>query len=307
MNYEDLTNILIEILLANSKKSEDTVSFFDILKLIIPVISTLIAFALGYLHSERALIKSKKIDSKEKEIEISNKLVFEVLAAYKEISYFRERFKALIGDETDPINRVFKTRVWSPSSKEITIKHFEIGFINKFEKYVGDEIFGLSKCDEVCTLLDNINILFKSLEQRNEIAKSAHEKFIEHSDKLGIQSVVIKVDIKSLWLWAYTNEQFLNAIDRVHYACLDFITSYPKVARQYFKHDNLETGIAPLESTSFEVLDFKSLLPITEPNWEKTLEKLEISEEEIEAQFTKSSYDKYIIECEKYLKEFTHR
>lgn len=307
MNYEELTNILIEILLTNYRNSNNSVGVIDFLKVVTPVFSTLIAFALGYLQSERALIKSKKIDCKEKEIETSNKLVFQVLAAHKEITYFRDRFKNLIDEETDPIQRVFRTRVWSPPTKKITIEHFELGFLNKFEKSVSEKMFGLSSCNDVCTLLDNINILFKSLEQRNEVAKSAHKIVSENSDGLAPKSIEMAVDVHSLWLWVYTNEQFLNSLDRVYYACIDFITSYPKVASYYFKHDKLKTGVDPLENASFSMKEIKPQLPIPAPIWKKTLDVIKVSEKEVIDQFNKSSYEKYVVECEEYLKKFANR
>lgn len=312
MTESELSYFMIDYLIKNSNRTDD-VSVLDILKIVIPVVSaitsTIIAYFLGNRQAVKMLSISKRQEVIERQIKISNDLIIEFIGLCKQLENIKTIYRNAIENDADPLRRLFITRSKVQSEIEISIKPNEISFINKFKKVIGEDAhFGISTFTKVSILINNIKILGNAYAGKVEVGRKAQEIFKENaSGGLGLQDMSVNLNIHDTWEMLYVNESFLKMLDEVYFACLDFITSYPSVAKNYFLALKIDTGEEPIKNAEISYEDIETYAPITKPDWGLVAERLEQSEENLKGCFRKSDYSCYIDDYKSYIKQFKDR
>lgn len=307
MNEMDFINILLDYLSKEASKGNGA-TYVDILKVVIPIVSTFIAYLLGSRQAQKMLLLSKKHDVIEKQIQKSNIMVLEFIELYKELEIIQTRYKKAVGNNTNPIERLFLTRFYIHTTLEQTVKPTEISFIHRFNKSVSkNNLIGFSSYSKIRALIMNTKIVMSMIEAKTRNSQRADKLFRENSNGLGHQNIKLEIDSTELWNMLYENESFLETIDKIKFAIADFLTSYPNAAKDYFRSLSTQTGETPIKSITLEYSNLIDHEPIKRCDWGLASSHLNVSKEELQAQFSGSDYDMYIETYDKFIKEFADR
>jgi|GEM_PF-3926793 len=307
MNEMDFINILQDYLSKEASKGNGS-TYVDILKMVIPIVSTFIAYFLGSRQAQKMLLLSKKHDVIEKQIQRSNIMVLEFIELYKELEIMQSRYKKAVGNNTNPIDRLFLTRFYTHTSLEQTVKPTEISFVHRFNKSVSkNHPIGFISYSKIRILIINTKTVMSMIEAKKRNSQHADKLFRENSEGLGYQNIKLEMDPRELWKMLYENESFLEVIDKIKFAVADFLTSYPNAAKDYFASLSIQTSETPIKSVTFGYSNLTKHEPIKRCDWGLVSSQLNVSKEELQAQFSGSDYDVYIEKYEEYLKQFADR